>query len=584
MNLSNHSDHGKLMSNVLEDMRENFSKIRVFLLKEGQVDINKDLLQLFSPLLREIFRSIPRDSSLCLILPEQFSVIDIQQLEELLSTGEVSMSSDRLDSYNRHLENLVELGNLFSLTFDLSRIDTISSENVVKTERNAEYVEQDAEFTSIKSPVKQENPETSYHAEEIKMCKKKQKINKNEKPFTSDKIKIEKNEVVTDANSNNVMFETYFHSSEHHTSDMGNQTPVTADQQTLQQMPINTTLRKNIPTSFTVDTPPPVDAFSGFHMTHNAVRQQSPNNASAIFISPVGYRRRLGEIQDHRKTSRTEFQNPLPKKRLKKTFRCGWCRVFETPNTELGQSHFSACKRLNLNRGPLTCKMCKLTWDDPVQFHSHLRSNHKESVQICNLCEFTSFDKLSIKRHQIRYHQMLNLATKNLATKNLATKKRYNCTKCDYAGTSVNALKQHSLMKHVGKPLDLAGTRYGSGQEQYIKEINSWSIEREDKGWGPDDRYSCDYWNFMRCKLESGHVTGSEVTKVARFHVCALCYRNTGEKLPHPAKHCGLFPRFPQTTDRSKAYGYHELNEGDMHGGNSRECVKSSPKEEGEVD
>ena len=114
----------------------------------------------------------------------------------------------------------------------------------------------------------------------------------------------------------------------------------------------------------------------------------------------------------------------------------------------------------------------------------------------------------------------------------------YPCTNCEYVSPCEQTLRQHVLGRH-GKQTSGESAR------------NSITSLRKAKGWGPDDRYTCDCWNFNNhCKYENGHKTAAST--VTRHHVCSLCYRNTGEKKSHPAIRCRFFP-LPETYQQVSA-------------------------------
>ena len=165
-------NHGKYLSDAFLGMREIYSEIIISTSEEGCTSsFNKNLLQLFSPLMREIFASIPQDSAPGLILPEEFSSLTMSHLEKLLLTGVSTVDSVS----NKDINDLVEIGKL--LRVDLSRISygqnlpednsRVSVSNGVSRKpsgNDLEYGEDTTNQTLKENVVKKEkNPEENLH-------------------------------------------------------------------------------------------------------------------------------------------------------------------------------------------------------------------------------------------------------------------------------------------------------------------------------------------------------------------------------------------------------------------------------------
>ena len=105
---------------------------------------------------------------------------------------------------------------------------------------------------------------------------------------------------------------------------------------------------------------------------------------------------------------------------------------------------------------------------------------------------------------------------------------------------------------------------------------------RKEMGWGPDDKFTCDYWNFVgkgKCRMENGHIDGGRL-KVSRHHVCALCFRNTGQGESHPAVFCKMFP----LPDKERIVASHQAGERGPSMVDMGLFTRAPCREEGEVD
>jgi len=202
----------------------------------------------------------------------------------------------------------------------------------------------------------------------------------------------------------------------------------------------------------------------------------------------------MGLQESRKRQSSLQSQDQPPNKKIKTSFTCEWCNVYETPSEELSKMHFAACKILNLDRKLLRCGMCMLTFLNPILFHSHLINDHRKSVVMCNLCEFTSFDKHEICIHRRRNHikswtECDCKGSTGVAVNNPVTTKhgneqqglvesrsssahgrhqRYSCSKCTYIGKDDMALRQHFSMKHGVKDLAGISHRLSSGQRRTL--------------------------------------------------------------------------------------------------------------------
>jgi len=474
---------GKYLSDAFADLLENFDEIKIFTSTGGiySHSFNKNLLQLFSPFMRRVFGSIPRECAEALIIPDVLSDNTLLQgLEELLSKGFTSSGSVS----SKSLEDLADLGKLFGL--DLSRIvygeklPTESSPSlgfhfgVGSSRIDIDSEIHKAELNIVKEVecvvqnivVKQENQNYNILSAFEKAwdegmrgqypMQESNEFQRSKLPFTSEKPNKDYS-VGTDVNSNNTCLE---HSVKKELTDQA------------------------LETSF--DAPPSVYASSGSPMSQSALPKCKPDNIiSQDFITSF--------LQESRKRlSSLESQDQPPNKKLKTSFTCEWCNVYETPSEELSKMHFAACKILNLDRKLLRCVMCELSFVNPILFHSHLKVDHRESVAMCVLCEFTSLDKHDICIHRRRHHmksytQCDCRGSTGVAVHNRVTTKHgnnlerpddsrsssghgrhqiYSCSKCNYIGKDDMSLRQHFSVKHDVQ--DLAGSSYKSGQGNYF--------------------------------------------------------------------------------------------------------------------
>jgi len=349
-----------------------------------------------------------------------------------------------------------------------------------------------------------------------------------------------------------------------------------------QQMPIHMPIApggmRMYPSSFIMETPPPPDVFPRYHQNMGqgiSPHQPQSHSTGAIFISPKDYQNKMQEFNESRR-ERMDQQSP---KKMKLS--CKRCKVYETSDRGNLKRHQTACQRLNPKGIPLKCKICAFGNTNPIKFHNHVRNEHMELISACQYCEFTSFYKNQLKKHMVEYHNLgyggnvqdLSRSQNSAGTSRNFDRAIYSCLKCDYVGPHESALRQHNNMKHEN-----------ADKKHEKKEMSSnnskLSSRRKEKGWGPDDNFTCDYWNFENCKHESDHISG--LAKIARHHVCSLCFRNIGDKEPHPATQCRIFP-LPgkdQNASRSReAVAVPHMVRGLYMVGN-----RSSPREDGEVD
>jgi len=473
---------GKYLSDAFADLLENFDEIKIFTSTGGihSHSFNKNLLQLFSPFMRRVFESIPRECAEALIIPDVLSDNALLQgLEELLSKGITSSGSIS----SKCLEDLADLGKLLGL--NLSRIvygEKLPTESStflgfhsdVGSSRNdigGEFHE--AELKTVREGkcddqnirVKQENQ--NYYCSSTfdkvwdeGMCGHypMQEINEFQGakvPFTSEKHDKDYS-IGTDVNSNNT------HS--------------------VKKEPTDEALDTSI------DSPLPVYASSGSRMTDSALpKSQLDNVISQDFITSF--------LQESRKRlSSLESQDQPPNKKLKTSFTCEWCNVYKTPSEEVSKMHFAACKILNLDRKLLRCRICKLAFVNPILFHFHLKVDHREAVAVCVLCEFTSFDKHDICIHRRRHHMKSYTECDCTGSTGVAALNRvktkhgnehqgldesrsssghgrhqiYSCSKCNYIGKDDMSLRQHFSVKHDGKDLAGSSYKYSCRQGNYL--------------------------------------------------------------------------------------------------------------------
>jgi len=154
----------------------------------------------------------------------------------------------------------------------------------------------------------------------------------------------------------------------------------------------------------------------------------------------------------------------------------------------------------------------------------------------CDYCKYTTYTKKANHKHMMDYHSV-SRPQLGPSPSTSSDGGVYSCKTCEYVGPHEHALRQHVSGKH-GKQRSDKSARNSHSQPDLITSL------RKANGWVHDDRYTCDYWNFHICQYENGHNTAA--CKVIRYHVCSLCFRNTGEKKSHPAIRCRFFP-LPET-------------------------------------
>jgi len=603
------TNHGRHLSDAFLGMQETFSEIIISTPKDGCAwSFSQNLLQLFSPFLREIFASIPQDSTPGLILPEEFSSQTIRHLEKLLCTGVSSVQSVS----NKDINDLVEIGKLFGL--DLSRIsygqnlsengtrisvsrDDVcskssgddpkkeSSTDLQETLQELEYGDETTNQITNENEVKKEgNPGENLlsFCEGIKdligksLGLETDEVEKPSLPTLKIKEEIIQDEYETpevykfqNDDAKNVNLLTSHQNSE--SQAFGIETSREIPQNPF-YMPIITPGLIH-PNSFTMETPPP-DAYPGFPQNLNLT--VSPHPLPRIPSQFPGYPDRVNNSWSSSRPDRMDqsAQQP-PKKKQRQAFACRRCSDYETPHFDHLQKHLTECKVINLK-----CKICDYTATKKLRFYNHLRVMHTQLVVACEYCKYTTFYKNQMKKHKVECPNKLFGSTRSPNVEIHSKRSEAgisSCMKCEYVGPHERALQQHVTMKHgskIQKPShkDLLGNNAG----------RSW---REEKGWGSDDHFTCDFWNFKACTKQSGHESGAGVAKFSRFHICALCYRNLGEKEFHPATRCKLFPlpvgRQKAVEDRGDAALVD--HEEDIIRGPSRESSYST-KEDGEVD
>jgi len=414
------------------------------------------------------------------------------------------------------------------------------------------------------------------------------------------------------------------------------------------QMPIHMPMASSIySNSYTMETPPP-DLFPGYHhqnIVHSLPQPHPP--AETMFISQEEYQG--NKVMEFQKNRNERHEEP-PRKKTKQAFSCTRCKMYETPHEEHFRMHFAACKKLNPKAKEVNCRICPFIAKNPVKYHKHIREEHIELVSACEYCEFTSFSESQLKTHIYGYHKWDNVpkqrpqpgslfrdeklyscrkcnyegphfnalqqhkemkhgkskqGIKNLPSKDNSESgslsrdngidvedgELYSCSKCNYEGPNLDALKQHKEMKHRKSKQGIKNLpgKDNSGQ----KHVSAW---RKEMGWGPDDKFTCDFWNFVgkgKCRMETGHRDDGRLN-VSRHHVCALCFRNTGQKESHPAVFCQMFP----LPEKGRGVSSHQAGEkgpsmadmGFTRGPSreercsSREEGVDADREEGEVD
>jgi len=566
------TNHGKHLSDAFVYMRERFSEITVFTSKGGQISLNQNLLNLFSPFLREVLGSIPQDCAPVLIIPE-FSSLTLDQFSKIL-TGGVTSACNK--SY-KDVSDMVELGKLFGL--DLSRISY--EQKVLKKISNSDFSETSAQkavqpLETLEEAVTAEDFESKQHVPSIvvkeeppednllSFCEgikgligKSLGIESNSAGKSTSPFKI-KQEIIPEeddipevfsVNSEEEPHNSAYFQNHHQSSDQLHEKPVNEVYQPIQmpmqmpmQMPIQMPMSLSMhsyPNTF-METPPP-EMFQGFHQnmvpTHHSLPHHQSQPAGTISNPQEEYQSSMMKFHNSRMVE-SEQQQP-PRKKMKQAFTCDRCKVYETPHAEHFKRHFSDCKRLNPKGIKLDCRICEFSSTNPVKFHSHIREEHLEMVTACEHCDYTTFSKRTIKKHMMQYHNWAS-AEKPVSQFQPAPSISktpdgavFSCIKCEYVGPHEPALRQHMFVKHEKQ-------MPGKSFARTLHDSNHISSQRRAKGWGPDDRYTCDYWNFHNCKNENGHKASA--TKVARYHVCSLCFRNTGEKVAHPATRCRFFP------------------------------------------
>ena len=610
------TNHGKHLSDAFLGMREIYSEMIISTSKEGCTsNFNKNLLQLFSPFMREIFASIPQDSAPGLILPDQFSSLTMSHLEKLLLTGVSTVDSVS----NKDINDLVEIGKL--LRVDLSRISygqnlpednsrvsvsngvsmkpsgndlkIKSSSDLQETLQELEYAEGTTNQTLKENVVKKEkNPEENLlsFCEGIKDLIGKSlglETDEAEKPSLS-MIKI-KEEVIKEVNEVSEVYKFRKDDADNLdllTSYQTSESPVfgidTTSRDIYSEIAQNPFYLPVIapgmirPNSFTMETPPP-DAYPGFPQNLNPT--VSPHQPLPRIPSRFPeYQDRGNNSWNNSRLDRVEQSGPPAKKKQRQAFACRRCGDYETPHYDHLQRHLTECKILNLK-----CKICDYTAKKSSGFYSHLRVMHTQLVVACEHCKYTTFYKNQMKRHKL---ECPNVSFGSVRSQNVEINSKrsetgvVSCIKCEYVGPHERALQQHISMKHESSKRKDRRLQDKPGN----KSEHAW---REGKGWGPDDHFTCDFWNFKACSKQSGHESGVGVSKVARFHVCSLCYRNLGEKEFHPATRCNLFP-LPVEVQKA---GYEEDRDASALVHHEEDIIReplressSLIKEDGEVD
>jgi len=192
---------------------------------------------------------------------------------------------------------------------------------------------------------------------------------------------------------------------------------------------------------------------------------------------------------------------------------CRKCKGFKTVDVEQMKMHMDVCSRLKMkidkqsvsSKKKLTkkCPNCKVYRTENKEFltiHKGICMNPKAKGLDCKFCQFVARDYIKYHSHMRKKHAEQVLL----------------CDVCTFVTFSDSQLQQHISKKH----------------------------KRRAFGFGKDDKFTCDYWNFVGkgfCEMESGHAANGNM-KVPRHHVCALCFRNTGQFLAHPAASCTFFP------------------------------------------
>jgi len=585
------TNHGRHLSDAFVDLRERFSEIVVFTSNGHQESLNLNMLKLFSPFLRGIFASIPQDMAPVLIMPDS-SGLALSQISKIFSSGVTS--ADNI-SY-KDVNDIVEVGKQFGV--DLSRISyeqNRSQENFsvatgdlcdTSSKKGVEASDLDTESPSLEEAVNAGEglemplsnttealqPRQSSNEYNENMVKEEvednllsfcegikgligkslgiettaTEVNTSENYINPENIKKE-----ATVDHENEMAEVYdvFTDEEEHEIASSPLPPKSASQipenaldmiYPPMQMPLHMPMAPamhSYPNSFTLETPPP-DMLPGYHHQNMAASFLPPQQPGTIFISQEEYQ---GQMMDFH-NSRMVRQEQPPRKKNKQAFTCHRCKIYETPHAEHFKRHLPACKRLNPKATSLDCRNCDFSSKNPVKYHCHIREQHLELVNACEHCEFTAFHKTQMNKHIIQYHNWANTAQNSLIQSGQSLPKVsdggiYSCMKCEYVGPHEKALQQHTTVKHEAATGARGSNQNTSGQKTL-------SSRRKEMGWGPDDRFTCDYWNFVgkgKCRNENGH-KGDGKGKVARFHVCALCFRNTGGKKSHPAAFCQNFP------------------------------------------
>eukprot|EP00092_Neocalanus_flemingeri_P030990 GFUD01033658.1.p1 GENE.GFUD01033658.1~~GFUD01033658.1.p1 ORF type:complete len:614 (+),score=127.80 GFUD01033658.1:36-1877(+) len=556
------TNHGKHLSDAFSSMCGVFSEIKVFTSNGTEVSLNKNLLQLFSPFLRGILADIPENSAL--IIPDS-SAFAISQISKIFSSG---ISGVGIISY-KDINEIVETGKFFG--FDLSHISyekVDMSDNVdpsLTLEESAAIEESFPEklLKTISNNISKvsESNQTNYSQKEgfknTNDIKNEKEARVKDEPsdnllsfcegikgLIGKSLGIETDSRVNEVstfepliNPDNIKLETPEENSEEYFEEVSDSeqcdlvpnheefqtssapSPLSSSQvhaagpfNTMYQpmlMPISIPMVPSVyQHPFTLETPPP-DLFPAY---------PHQNMDQSLFHHPPT-------------TTNYVRQDEHPQKKIRHHFTCNSCKVYTNRHAEHFRKHVSACKRLNPKAMKLDCRICPFTSKNPVKYHKHIRDKHNELVSACDDCEFTTFYESQLRKHNSMYHNG----------------EVFSCRKCDYEGPHLKALQQHISDKHEKT----------TKSDQQSRSINtSW---RKEIGFGPDDKFTCNFWNFVgkgQCRMEDGHKDAGRV-KVSRHHVCALCFRNTGQKKPHPAVSCRMF----QMPEKEKGVASHQAGE-----------------------
>jgi len=247
--------------------------------------------------------------------------------------------------------------------------------------------------------------------------------------------------------------------------------------------------------------------------------------------SPTEANQGLDHYQDFTETARPENRRQMS---INSKILCKNCKVYDHHKFDKLMIHYFICKRLNPFARKLVCRVCpSFKCKNPSTFHKHMRKKHWDLVKHCENCEFTTFYDGELKKHVTKFHKRAKDQSSSEFTRTSDGQDDVNI--CD-------------------KVKNLYGKDSENQKESSNKSVASW---RKEMGWGPDDQFTCDYWNFVgkgQCRMEDGH---KDDWRIIRHHACALCFRNTGQKENHPASSCQLFP----LPEKDRSGGGHEEGE-----------------------